>query len=73
VQGRFQGSYRSTPAGQFPWAKITLFDGTGGNAGIDTFQGIYEDGQGAWQHKNFPNCIQDLHDCRVTCRLAEIE
>lgn len=44
---------------KYPGAGITLVDGTGGDEGIDNFQGILQDGPAVWQHKHFPNRIQE--------------
>jgi len=50
---------------KYPGAGITLVDGTGGDEGIDNFQGILEDGPAVWQHKHFPNRIQEAQRKQV--------
>ncbi|MGA9644760.1 MAG: hypothetical protein WBQ76_02395, partial [Candidatus Korobacteraceae bacterium] len=42
----------------YPLANIMRVDGTGGDEGIDNFQGNLSDGPGVWQDKHFPNRIQ---------------
>lgn len=43
---------------KYPGAGIMRVEGTGGDEGIDNFQGNLSDGPAVWQHKHFPNRIQ---------------
>jgi hypothetical protein len=44
---------------KYPTAGITLVEGTGGDQGIDNFQGLLADAPAVWQHKHFPNRIHE--------------
>jgi hypothetical protein len=43
---------------KYPGAEIKRVDGTGGDAGIDTFRGLLASGPAIWQSKHFPNRIR---------------
>ena len=44
---------------KYPTAGITRVEGSGGDEGIDNFQGNLSDGPAVWQDKHFPNRLQE--------------
>lgn len=55
---------------KYPSAGIMRVDGTGGDEGIDNFQGNLTDGPAVWQHKRFANRIHKAQRKQVLKAVA---
>jgi hypothetical protein len=54
---RFESFVHQYLVSKYPGADIKRVEGSGGDAGVDSFQGLLSSGAAIWQGKHFPNRI----------------
>ncbi len=55
---------------QYPGANIKRVEGSGGDLGIDAFQGLLSDGPAIWQSKHFPDRIRKSQKEKILSSIA---